>query len=80
VGPEAATQTDISRSGEQGLHAVLLVKRPAGDERPRADEEANGDVYVRCLTGKAPIGTPKPSYLAVGTGRISSGARRTPST
>jgi hypothetical protein len=46
----------------------------ASGSRPFSEGlSVNGNVYVRCLTGNAPIGTPKPSYLTVGDGRYQFG-------
>jgi hypothetical protein len=67
VGPEAATQADISDLATKNGQPIYW----AGDQPNTSDLEltqtADGNIYVRYLTGKAPIGTPKPSYLTVGT-------------
>jgi hypothetical protein len=67
VGPVAATQTDISNLASKDNQPIYW----AGNQPKTTDLEltkaANGNVYVRYLTGKATIGTPKPSYLTIGT-------------
>ncbi len=67
VGPEAATRTDISDLAKKNGQPIYW----AGDQPNTSDLEltqtANGYVYVRYLTGNASIGTPKPSYLTIGT-------------
>lgn len=67
VGPEAATQSDISDLAQKNGQPIYW----AGDQPNTSDTEltqtADGNVYVRYLTGNASIGTPKPSYLTVGT-------------
>jgi hypothetical protein len=67
VGPESATQADISGLASKNNQPIYW----AGDQPNTSDIEltqtADGNVYVRYLTGNAPIGTPKPSYLTIGT-------------
>jgi hypothetical protein len=67
VGPESASQTDISDLAQKNGQPIFW----AGDQPKTSDLEltqtADGNVYVRYLTGNASIGTPKPSYLTVGT-------------
>jgi len=67
VGPEAATQTDISDLASKNGQPIYW----AGDQPNTSDIEltqtADDNVYVRYLTGNASIGTPKPSYLTIGT-------------
>jgi hypothetical protein len=67
VGPEAATQPDISALASKNGQPIYW----AGDQPNTSDIEltqtADGNVYVRYLTGNASIGTPKPSYLTIGT-------------
>jgi hypothetical protein len=67
VGPEAASQTDISDLAQKNNQPIYW----AGDQPNTSDVEltqtADNNVYVRYLTGNASIGTPKPSYLTIGT-------------
>jgi hypothetical protein len=67
VGPEAATQTNISDLAKKNSQPIYW----AGDQPNTSDVEltqtADGNIYVRYLTGNASIGTPKPSYLTIGT-------------
>jgi hypothetical protein len=67
VGPEAATQPDISDLASKNGQPIYW----AGDQPNTSDIEltqtADDNVYVRYLTGNASIGTPKPSYLTIGT-------------
>lgn len=67
VGPVSATVADISDLAKKNDQPVYW----AGDQPDTTDLEltqtADGNIYVRYLTGDAPVGTPKPSYLTVGT-------------
>jgi hypothetical protein len=67
VGPESATQAEISDVAAKNNQPIYW----AGDQPNTSDVEltqtADGNVYVRYLTGNASIGTPKPSYLTIGT-------------
>ena len=71
VGPEAATQADISDLASKNNQPIYW----AGDQPNTSDLEltqtagssCDGCIYVRYLTGNATIGTPKPAYLTVGT-------------
>jgi hypothetical protein len=67
VGPVAATKSDIADLSKTLGQPIYW----AGDQPKTTDLEltqtADGNVYVRYLTGGAAIGIPKPSYLTVGT-------------
>jgi hypothetical protein len=67
VGPVAASESDISDLAAKDDQPIFW----AGDQPRTTDVEltqtSDGNVYVRYLTGNAPIDTPKPSYLTVGT-------------
>jgi hypothetical protein len=67
LGPIAASETEIADLAKENDQDIFW----AGDRPRTSDVEltqtADGNVYVRYLTGGAPIGTPKPSYLTVGT-------------
>jgi hypothetical protein len=67
VGPVAATQGDIASLAKKNDQAVYWAGDQPGTTNLELTQTADGNVYVRYLTGKAPIGTPKPSYLTVGT-------------
>jgi hypothetical protein len=67
VGPEAATVTTISSLAKKDDRPIYWAGKQPGTTDLELTETADGNVYVRYLTGGAPIGTPKPSYLTVGT-------------
>lgn len=67
VGPESASQTDISNLAKKNGQPIYWAGDQSGTSDIELTQTADGNVYVRYLTGKAPIGTPKPSYLTVGT-------------
>lgn len=67
VGPVAATKSDLTDLSKKLGQPIYW----AGNQPKTTDLEltqtADGNVYVRYLTGGAAIGVPKPSYLTVGT-------------
>lgn len=67
LGPVAATQGDISDLAKKDDQQIFWAGDQPGTSDIELTQTADGNVYVRYLTGKAPIGTPKPSYLTVGT-------------
>lgn len=67
VGPEPASQADISGLAKKNGQPIYWAGDQSGTSDLELTQTANGNVYVRYLTGNAPIGTPKPSYLTVGT-------------
>jgi len=67
VGPVAATQTDISDLASKDNQPIYWAGDQSGTSDVELTKTADGNVYVRYLTGNADIGTPKPSYLTVGT-------------
>jgi hypothetical protein len=72
VGPEAATQPDISDlASKNGQPIYWAGTQPNTSDMELTETAAGGScgqcVYVRYLTGNASIGTPKPSYLTIGT-------------
>jgi hypothetical protein len=70
VGPVAATQADISDLAKKDDQPIYWAGNQPGTTNLELTKTADGNVYVRYLTGKASIGTPKPSYLTVGTYRF----------
>jgi hypothetical protein len=67
VGPVAATQTDISDLAKKNNQPIYWAGNQPNTTGMELTQTADGNVYVRYLTGGAQIGTPKPSYLTVGT-------------
>lgn len=67
VGPVAATQSDIASLAKKNNQPVYWAGNQPGTSDLELTQTADGNVYVRYLTGNASIGTPKPSYLTVGT-------------
>jgi hypothetical protein len=67
VGPDAATQVEISDLGKKNGQPIYWAGNQPNTSDLELTQTADGNVYVRYLTGNAPIGTPKPSYLTVGT-------------
>lgn len=67
VGPESATQADISAFGSKNNQPVYWAGNQPGTSDLELTQTSTGNVFVRYLTGNATIGTPKPSYLTVGT-------------
>ena len=66
-GPVAATQPDLADFSEDLDQPIYWA-----GEQPRTTEleltqTQDGNVYVRYLTGDAPVGNTKPSYLTIGT-------------
>lgn len=66
VPAEIVTAADLRALSAEVGHPVYWV-----GERPGADleltREANGDVYIRYLTGGAEAGDPRPRFVTVGT-------------
>jgi len=67
VGPVAATEADISDLGQKNGQPIYWAGDQPGTSDLELTQTADGNVYVRYLTDNADIGTPKPSYLTVGT-------------
>lgn len=67
VGPVAANEADISDLAKKDDQDIFWAGDQPGTSDLELTQTADGNVYVRYLTGKATIGTPKPSYLTVGT-------------
>jgi len=67
LGPVAATAADISDLAKKNGQPVYWAGDQPGTSEIELTQTADGNVYVRYLTGEASIGTPKPSYLTVGT-------------
>jgi hypothetical protein len=67
VGPEAATQGDISDLANKNKQPIYWAGNQPNTSDIELTQNAAGNVYVRYLTGNAPIATPKPAYLTVGT-------------
>ena len=67
AGPVAATRADIADLARRNNHPVYW----AGNQPKTTDLEltqaGDGNIFVRYLTGNAPIDTPNPAYLTVGT-------------
>jgi hypothetical protein len=67
VGPESVSQADISDLAQKNSQPIYW----AGDQPKTSDLEltqtADNNIFVRYLTGNATIGTPRASYLTVGT-------------
>lgn len=67
VGPVAANQADIADLAKKNDQPIYWAGNQPGTSDLELTQTADGNVYVRYLTGNAAIGTPKPSYLTVGT-------------
>ena len=67
VGPVAATQVDVADLAKKNDQPVYWAGKQAGTTDIELTQTADGNVYVRYLTDDTSIGTPKPSYLTVGT-------------
>jgi len=67
VGPVAASQSDVSDLAKKDDQPIYWAGDQPGTTDLELTQTADGNVYVRYLTGNAAIGTPKPSYLTVGT-------------
>jgi hypothetical protein len=63
----AATEADLSDLASKDDHPIFWAGDQPGTSDLELTQTADGNVYVRYLTGNAPIDTPKPSYLTVGT-------------
>lgn len=67
LGPVAANEADISDLANKNDQPIYWAGDQSGTSDIELTQTADGNVYVRYLTGNADIGTPKPSYLTVGT-------------
>jgi hypothetical protein len=67
VGPVAATKGDIADLARKNNQPIYWAGNQPGAKDLELTQTADGNVYVRYLTGNAAIGTHKPSYLTVGT-------------
>lgn len=67
VPAQAATEQDISSLAQKDNQPIYWAGEQPGTTDLELTKTNDGNVYVRYLTGNAPIGTPKPSYLTVGT-------------
>jgi hypothetical protein len=67
VGPVSATQADLSDLAQKNDQPVYWAGNRPDTTDIELTQTADNNVYVRYLTGGAPVGTPKPSYLTVGT-------------
>jgi hypothetical protein len=67
LGPVAATEADIADLAKKNDQEIFWAGNQPGTSDLELTQTADGNVYVRYLTGNASIGTPKPSYLTVGT-------------
>jgi len=65
--PVAATQAEILDLAKEDDQPIYWAGNQPGTTDLELTQTADGNVYVRYLTGNASIGTPKPSYLTVGT-------------
>ncbi len=67
VPARAATEQDISNLAQKDNQPIYWAGQQPGTTDLELTKTSDGNVYVRYLTNNAPIGTPKPSYLTVGT-------------
>jgi hypothetical protein len=67
VGPVAATRADLIDLSQKLGQPIYWAGNQPGTTDIELTETADGNVYVRYLTGDAAIGAPKPHYLTVGT-------------
>jgi hypothetical protein len=67
LAPVAATEADISDLAKKNDQEIFWAGNQPGTSDLELTQTADGNVYVRYLTGNASVGTPKPSYLTVGT-------------
>ena len=67
LGPVAATEADLTDLAKKNDQPVYWAGDQPGTSDIELTQTADGNVYVRYLTDNADIGTPKPSYLTVGT-------------
>jgi hypothetical protein len=67
LGPIAASESEIADLAKENDQEIFWAGDQPGTTDTELTQTADGNVYVRYLTGGAPIGTPKPSYLTVGT-------------
>src|SRR3954451_5571334 len=64
--PLGASESDIAAMANEAGHTVYWAGSQPGTHL-EATLLSNGRAYVRYLTGNAPIGSPKPNFLTVGT-------------
>ena len=67
AGPVAASESEIADLAKENDQEIVWAGDQPGTTNLELTETRDGNVYVRYLTGDAKIGTPKPSYLTVGT-------------
>jgi hypothetical protein len=67
VGPVAATETDVADLASKSGQPIYWAGNQPGTTDLELTETADKNIYVRYLTGNAPINTRKPNYLTVGT-------------
>jgi hypothetical protein len=67
LGPEAASESDLAALSQKLDQPIYWAGNQPGTSAMELTQTADGNVYVRYLTGNAGIGTPKPSYLTIGT-------------
>jgi hypothetical protein len=67
VGPVAASESEIADLAKENDQEVFWAGDQPGTTDMELTQTRDGNFYVRYLTGGAQIGTPKPSYLTVGT-------------
>jgi hypothetical protein len=67
LGPVAATEADISDLARKNDQPIYWAGNQPRTSDVELTQTADGNVYIRYLTDDADIGTPKPSYLTVGT-------------
>jgi hypothetical protein len=68
--PVAATEAEIAEAAKENDQEIFWAGQQPSTTDLELTETRGGNVYVRYLTGDAEIGTPKPSYLTVGTYRF----------
>jgi hypothetical protein len=67
VGPVAATPSDLVDLSKKLDQPIYWAGDQPGTTDLELTQTAEGNVYVRYLTGNAAIGVDKPDYLTVGT-------------
>ncbi|MFL5893108.1 MAG: hypothetical protein ACJ75I_10250 [Solirubrobacterales bacterium] len=65
--PVAVTQAEISDLAQKDDQPIYWAGNQPGTTDLELTQTRDGNVYLRYLTDDASIGTPKPSYLTVGT-------------
>jgi hypothetical protein len=67
VGPVPASETEIADLASENDQEIFWAGDQPGTTDIELTQTKDGNIYLRYLTGDAPIATPKPSYLTVGT-------------